>query len=122
MLGRTSSDADAARSSRKRRAAGAEQGATPFSLSLDGHQERVALLATVVHHDVDMRVVLRHPSLRAIGDVTGVLATDQGDQLATGRQQPVEYGDRDLAEVVTDDREVPCDHAEHVARAARTGG
>ena len=47
-----------------------------------------------------MGVVLPHPGLRAIGDVTGVLAADQRDQLAAGRQQPVEYGDRDLAEVV----------------------
>src|SRR3712207_2267823 len=88
------------------------------SASLDGHQQRVPLLATVVHHDVDMGVALLHPGLRLRGEVLALPAAHDGHQLTARSQQTVEHDERDLAEVVTDDGEVAGDHAERVARLA----
>src|SRR5690349_14440224 len=59
---------------------------------LDGDEERVALLSTVVHHDVDSGVVLLQPvgagpCQRPLGVVR---AGDQRDHLAATTEQPAE--------------------------------
>ena len=42
----------------------------------DGHEERVALLASVVHHGIDKRVVLGQVSGTALGQAATVVDPD----------------------------------------------
>ena len=89
--------------------------------SFDGQEQRVALLPAVVHHDVDMRVVLLHPPgaarARSAGSGAAVRRSaghDRG-QLAATAEQPVEDLGGDPEQVRADHGEVALDDAEHVA-------
>src|SRR3954468_19120514 len=89
--------------------------------SLDGHEQGVAVLPSVVHHDVDMGVPVRDVVLALLGQTVGSGAADQGHQLTTSAQQPLEDLGGDRAEVVADQREVALDDPEHVAGFAGAG-
>src|SRR4051812_1312764 len=83
---------------------------------LDSDEERVALLATVVHHDVDSRVLLLEPPGAAGREVPVrvVGAGDERDHLATAAEQPSDHVLGHVREVVADDDEVSRDGTEDV--------
>ncbi len=87
---------------------------------LDADQERVSLLAALVDHDVDGRVPNGQVLSAARREIGAVPAGHQRDQLATAAEEAFQHLDGDLEQLAADQHEVALDHAEGVARLARS--
>src|SRR4051812_37419315 len=99
-----------------------ESSVITVSPSLHGHEELVALLPTVVHHDVDSRVVLLHPGRAAAGKVVpGVGAGHDRDELPAAAEEAVQHAGRHVVQVLADQREVAGHDPEDVTRLAGAG-
>src|SRR5690606_39017033 len=90
--------------------------------SLHADQQQRALPAAAVDDRVDGQVALPDPGLQVGGDgVRGVVADDQGDHLAAGREHAVQHGGRRGGDLLADDGHVAVDEAEDVPGLADAG-
>ena len=91
----------------------------PHSLHPD--EQGVDRLAAVDDDDLELGAVVleRPPRRRRRGRRSASAPDDEGDELAAGRQQPVEHLAGRRGDVGAEEGDVAVDDAEHVARVAR---